>query len=111
MCHRRGLSLEVVETHRAPAAPCAPWLQQAVADGIRSTDDVGADDPLALWSPAGHDAMALAAVTDVGMLFLRCADGISHSPDEDVREVDVARGLDAFEAAVLRVAAVVAARA
>ena len=47
--------------------------------------------------------MAGAAVTDVGMLFLRCHDGISHHPDEDVREIDVARGLDAFEAAVLDV--------
>ncbi|MGY1839929.1 MULTISPECIES: allantoate amidohydrolase [unclassified Modestobacter] len=105
ICDRRGLGLEVVETHRAPAAPCAGWLQQAVADGIRSTDDVGAAEPMGLWSRAGHDAMALAAVTDVGMLFLRCADGISHSPDEDVREVDVARGLDALEAAVRAVAA------
>jgi allantoate deiminase len=61
---------------------------------------------MGLWSPAGHDAMAIAGVTDVGMLFLRCADGISHSPDEDVREIDVARGLDALEAAVLRVAEV-----
>lgn len=109
ICDRRGLTLEVVETHRAPAAPCAPWLQQAVADGIRSTDDTGADQPMALWSPAGHDAMAIAAVTDVGMLFLRCADGISHSPDEHVRAIDVARGLDALEAAVLRVAAAVTA--
>ncbi|SDE55734.1 hypothetical protein SAMN05660485_01074 [Blastococcus fimeti] len=31
--------------------------------------------------------------------------------DEDVRAIDVARGLDALQAAVLRVAAVVAARA
>ena len=108
ICDRRGLALEVVETHRAPAAPCAPWLQRAVVDGIRTTDDAGADEPMALWSPAGHDAMAMAAVTDVGMLFLRCADGISHSPEESVRAVDVARGLDALEAAVLRVAAEVA---
>ena len=110
ICDRRALALEVVETHRAPAAPCAPWLQQAVVAGIRATDDAGSGEPMALWSPAGHDAMAIAAVTDVGMLFLRCADGISHSPDESVRAVDVARGLDALEAAVLRVAATVAAR-
>ena len=111
ICRRRGLGLEVVETHRAAAVPCAPWLQAAVAAGIGATDDAGAAEPVELWSPAGHDAMALAAVTDVGMLFLRCTDGISHSPDEAVREVDVARGLDAFTAAVRHVAAVVAARA
>jgi len=106
ICDRRGLGLEVVETHRAAAAHCAPWLQQAVIAGIGATDDRGAEEPMGLWSPAGHDAMAVAAVTDVGMLFIRCADGISHSPEEDVREVDVARALDAFESAVRHVAAV-----
>ena len=59
-----------------------------------------------LWSRAGHDAMAIGRTTDVGMLFVRCFDGISHHPAEDVREVDVAAGLDALEAAVLAVAGV-----
>ncbi|MEV7428201.1 allantoate amidohydrolase [Nocardioides sp. NPDC092400] len=107
ICTARGLSLHVVETHAAPAAPCAPWLQRAVVAGIATTGDT---DPLGLWSRAGHDAMAVAAVTGVGMLFLRCSDGISHHPDEDVRSVDVARGIDALEQAVLAVAAAVGER-
>ena len=106
LCAERGLRLEVVETHTAPAAPCAAWLQRAVVAGIASTGDT---TPMGLWSRAGHDAMAVAAVADIGMLFVRCFDGISHHPGEDVREVDVARGLDAFEAAVLEVAATVGA--
>ncbi len=101
-CAARGLRFEVIETHNAPAVPCAPWLQEAVVSGIRST---GEDDPMGLWSRAGHDAMAVGLTMDVGMLFVRCFDGISHHPAEDVREIDVARGLDAFEAAVLEVAA------
>jgi allantoate deiminase len=109
LCESRGLRLEVVENHRAPAAPCAPWLQDAVRCGIVANDPSYPDqaEPMGLWSRAGHDAMAIAAVTDVGMLFVRCYDGISHHPGEDVREVDVARGLDALEAAVLEVARVV----
>ncbi|MCW2749953.1 MAG: hydantoinase, partial [Aeromicrobium sp.] len=55
-----------------------------------------------------HDGMAIGAITDIGMLFVRCYDGISHHPDEAVREDDVAAGLDAFEAAVLAVAKAVA---
>lgn len=101
ICAARGLGLEVVETHRAPAMPCAPWLTDAVVDGIASTGDA---EPLGLWSRAGHDGMAVGAVTDVAMLFVRCFDGVSHHPDEDVREIDVARGLDALERAVLAVA-------
>jgi allantoate deiminase len=106
ICAERGLRLEVVETHTAPAAPCAAWLQRAVVAGIASTGDRA---PMGLWSRAGHDAMAVAAVADIGMLFVRCFDGISHHPGEDVREIDVARGLDALEAAVLEVAAAVGA--
>jgi allantoate deiminase len=104
LCARRQLGFEVVETHSASAAPCAPWLQEAVVAGIRATGDPA---PLGLWSRAGHDAMAMAATTDIGMLFVRCLDGISHHPAEDVREIDVARGLDALEQAVLEVAAAV----
>jgi allantoate deiminase len=100
-CAVRGLRFEARETHRAPAMPCAPWLQEAVMAGIRSTGD---DDPVGLWSRAGHDAMAVGLTTDVGMLFVRCHDGISHHPEEDVRELDVTAGLDALEAAVLAVA-------
>lgn len=107
LCARRGLRLEIRETHSAPAAPCAAWLQDVVVSGIRST---GPPEPLGLWSRAGHDAMAMAAVTDIGMLFVRCHDGISHHPDEDVREVDVAAGLDALEQAVLAAADRVGAR-
>lgn len=109
LCEARGLRLSTEETHRAFAAPCAPWLQDAVRSGIAAADasyPAGAA-PMALWSRAGHDAMAIAAVTEVGMLFVRCYDGISHHPGEDVREIDVARGLDALERAVLEVARVV----
>jgi allantoate deiminase len=101
LCIARGLELRVVQTHEAPSMPCAPRLTEAVVAGIRSTGDT---DPLGLWSRAGHDGMAVGAVTDIGMLFVRCFDGISHHPDEGVREIDVARGLDAFEAAVLALA-------
>jgi len=45
-------------------------------------------------SGAGHDAMILAPRMPTGMLFLRCAGGISHHPDESVREEDVAAALE-----------------
>jgi allantoate deiminase len=46
-------------------------------------------------SGAGHDAMIVASRMPVGMLFLRCAKGISHHQAESVREGDVAAALDA----------------
>ncbi len=99
---RRGLRFESREIYRADATACAPWLQDAIASGIRHT--VG-DEPSSLWSRAGHDGMAVSRVADVAMLFLRCGrGGISHHPDEIVDVHDVALALDAFEAAVADVA-------
>jgi allantoate deiminase len=40
-------------------------------------------------SGAGHDAMAIAAIAPVAMLFIRCAGGISHNPAESVTAEDV----------------------
>jgi allantoate deiminase len=51
--------------------------------------------PHHLSSGAGHDAMIMATRMPVAMLFLRSPGGISHHPDEAVREDDVAAALAA----------------
>ncbi len=94
---RRGLHFEQTEIYRADAVVCDLDLREAIAMGIRS---IGDDEPLAFWSRAGHDGMAVVAVTPFAMLFLRCKGGISHHPDEAVRKIDVEVALDAYEAAV-----------
>ena len=79
------------------------WGAKAFRDGIAATGDV---DPMVLFSKAGHDAMAVAELTEWAMLFVRCGNGgISHHPDEIVTMADVAVALDAFEAAVQAIAA------
>jgi allantoate deiminase len=57
-----------------------------------------------LASGAGHDAVALSALTGVAMLFVRCAGGVSHHPDESVAEADVAVALDVLHRFVRRLA-------
>jgi len=101
---RRGLRWSADEVHAAPAVACAPLLQDVVRAGIVARLP-GREEPDALWSPAGHDAMAVARVTDVGMLFLRNPDGTSHHPDESVARADVAEGLRALVEAVAHLAA------
>ena len=81
----------------APAVVAADWLQDVVRTGIRATGD---EEPMVLFSKAGHDAMAIADLTEYAMLFVRCEGGVSHHPEENVTEADVATALDAFEAAV-----------
>ncbi|MFV0435754.1 MAG: Zn-dependent hydrolase [Leucobacter sp.] len=85
-----------------PAAASGSVFGSGSGRGSRSTS---APEPLTLFSPAGHDGMAIGAVTDVGMLFLRNPDGISHHPDEAVSTADVALGIRALAEAVLHLAA------
>lgn len=98
-CASRGLQVQVEEIHSAPTVRCDERLREAVVAGIGTTGDA---DPVHLYSRAGHDAMAMAAVAPFAMLFTRCEDGISHHPAENVTLEDVAYALDAFEAAVRR---------
>ncbi|MGB4778518.1 MAG: allantoate amidohydrolase [Microbacterium sp.] len=102
---RRGLRWSAREVHSAPAVFCAPLLQDVIRVGIRSTLPVRSDEPPVIFSRAGHDGMALGAITDVGMLFLRNPDGISHHPDEAVSAGDVAHGIRALAESVLHLAA------
>ena len=100
-CARRRLTMAVEHTHAAETVHCDPAMKATLAQGVVATGD---DDPIELFSPAGHDAMAIASLTRVGMLFIRCAGGVSHHPDESVREDDVALAIEAMHAAVLSLA-------
>jgi allantoate deiminase/N-carbamoyl-L-amino-acid hydrolase len=84
---RRGVRLEGNRTHDVRPVPCTPWMQDAIASSIERT--LGSGPARRLPSGAGHDAMILAEVTDVGMMFVRCgARGVSHSPAETVSAQD-----------------------
>lgn len=84
---RRRVSIETRRLMTAAAAACSPNLQQRLARSI--TRITGESAPRHLPSGAGHDAMKMATVTDIGMLFVRCGnDGISHHPAETMTVAD-----------------------
>ena len=85
-CAERALELEIQQTHSAAAAPCAPKLQGVLAQALEACDV----EVKKLASGAGHDAMAMAQLCDVAMLFVRSPAGISHNPAESVIPSDVA---------------------
>jgi allantoate deiminase/N-carbamoyl-L-amino-acid hydrolase len=79
ICARRGIEFQLALIMKAAAAPCAPWLMNQLAAATRRAGV----PPYELPSGAGHDAMAVAEVTDIAMLFTRCGNGgISHNPLE-----------------------------
>jgi len=84
---RRGVAIETQRTHDVKAAPCAAWIQDRIAQSVERC--VKGQKVRRLPSGAGHDAMMLAEVTEVGMLFVRCgAGGVSHNPAETVTPED-----------------------
>ncbi|SFM26988.1 N-carbamoyl-L-amino-acid hydrolase [Rugamonas rubra] len=85
ICARRQIDFKLHKIMSAPAAPCAPWLVRQLA---AATERAGVE-VFELPSGAGHDAMALARMTDVAMLFTRCGNGgISHNPLETMTADD-----------------------
>jgi len=84
----RSVAIRVDHSHAADGVVCAPWIVGEIETAMRELGH----PPRMLPSGAGHDAAALAEITDVGMIFVRCAGGISHSPDESITEADAIAG-------------------
>lgn len=84
----RGVGAAIETTHAQKATPCATRLRQLIAAAIAREGYPVAHLP----SGAGHDAMEMAAIVPVGMVFVRCRGGISHHPDEHVSDADAEVG-------------------
>ncbi|KAK8504197.1 hypothetical protein V6N13_062556 [Hibiscus sabdariffa] len=93
ICDRRSVSCIIERKHDANAVICdqelSTRLQSAAYTAVhRMMGEIHEEVPV-LMSGAGHDAMAISHLTKVGMLFVRCRGGISHSPEEHVLDDDV----------------------
>ncbi len=88
---RVALAWHLVQEHAA--APCNPSLRTALAEATRACGWAVRELP----SGAGHDAVALADVMPVAMLFVRCRDGLSHHPLEHASVEDIAAALKVMD--------------
>lgn len=93
---------EEIASHRGLQMTCEPRLEQAsvamdpsIAAKLDRAVERAGFPAHRMSSGAGHDAMVVAGRMPAGMLFLRCAEGISHHPAESVRDEDVAAALEA----------------
>jgi allantoate deiminase len=89
---KRGVTAALTQTHDAPATLCAPWLQNQLASAVKHLGIA----PRYLPSGAGHDGMAIATLCPIGMMFVRCKGGISHTPEESITEADAALAVAAL---------------
>jgi hydantoinase/carbamoylase family amidase len=85
----RNVRFEFNKIFEAGATPCAPWLIEKITAGIEKQRIPVRRLP----SGATHDAVAMAELCDVGMIFVRCGNGgISHNPAEIMTAEDAELG-------------------
>ena len=88
---RRGVEVTVAVRLDQAAVPMDDAMTAMMARAVERSGSPVHRMP----SGAGHDAMILAPHVPAAMLFVRSPGGISHHPDETVREADVAAALAA----------------
>jgi N-carbamoyl-L-amino-acid hydrolase len=92
---RRHVTVHQTRVLEAPGVPCSARLQNAWSDSIVRITGAPARR---LPSGAGHDAMMMATLTDIGMLFVRCGNGgISHNPAETLSAADAEVAAQVFQ--------------
>ncbi len=98
----RVLDVDVAVEMEVAATPCHPAVTDAIqAAAIRT----GMGALREVTSGAGHDAMVMAELAPVGMLFVRSPGGISHHPAEAVLAGDVLAALRVLLATIDELAA------
>jgi len=102
-CVRLAAQAERIAAHRqllishetvqhTPGIRCDPRLIAGLEAAAKTTQDVVPH----LISGAGHDGVILSQITPIGMLFVRCRDGLSHHPEEHVKLADIGAALSAL---------------
>jgi len=89
IARRRGLRFTWERTQENGAVACAHDLTALLEESVTAIQGGSSR----LVSGAGHDAVVMAKLTPVAMLFVRCRGGLSHHPDEFASPADIAVAL------------------
>jgi hydantoinase/carbamoylase family amidase len=101
ICERRHLTFTVDEHQRTGPEITSPVVRTVISEACMN---LGLP-VFHMNSGAAHDAQVMTSVADVGMIFVRCRDGVSHSPEEYVTPEDVFVGAQVMYETVLRLGA------
>jgi len=86
---RRKLTLSLSPSNGSAAIPCHPEMIGMIQAALEGESRL--DGPIA--SGAGHDGISMSRLCPIGMIFVRCAGGISHNPAESITIDDAAASL------------------
>ncbi|WP_411826708.1 M20 family metallo-hydrolase [Luteolibacter sp. AS25] len=90
ICRKRQLKIDWHLVQENDAVPCDPELTSLLR---ASSLKIAGTDRL-LSSGAGHDGVAISQAMPIGMIFVRCREGLSHHPAEFASEEDIACGIE-----------------
>jgi len=90
ICQRRNIGFDWQLVQESKPVTCDANMNRLLANAVRQCGY----EVINLVSGAGHDAVAVAPVSPVAMLFVRCFKGISHNPLENVELKDLAAAVE-----------------
>ena len=88
VAHSDGVTIDVKRFENTQSVPITQQMQDLVATAADRTGLAHQRLP----SGAGHDAQAMATITNTAMIFVPSVDGVSHAPGEYSRPDDCANG-------------------
>ncbi|WP_084034742.1 Zn-dependent hydrolase [Anaerobacillus alkalilacustris] len=86
--NKRGVSAKVDVKKSVDPKVCSPKVMEAIEEACHQLDQ----PTMKLQCGAGHDSLIMANITEMGMIFVRSKDGISHHPKEWTDTEDCAIG-------------------
>lgn len=104
VCGQRHLEITIDTVHDESSEECDKGLIGHISDAIARCQP----RVLELPSGAGHDVMVMSHLTPSGLIFVRCAGGISHNPAESITMEDAVLGAEVMLQSVLNLSAVTA---
>lgn len=101
-CEKQGLSYKMEQKISVPPVELPEEIINTFKD---KADKIGVSFKQ-MMSGAGHDAMVMAGITDVGLIFVPSKDGRSHCPEEWTDYNQLQKGVELMLEAVLEYAEV-----
>ncbi|WP_447928442.1 hydantoinase/carbamoylase family amidase [Vreelandella sp. EE27] len=84
----RGLEIIATRLSEGLPTPCSDFVRASIQEAVQA---VGLTS-MSVTSGAGHDAVYMASIAPMGMLFVPCLEGRSHCPEESITPTQAANG-------------------